>query len=72
MPDEFDIRLRDADAGGRLRASPAKTRLDCPCGEHIEGEDQEDLLSMTRRHLAEKHPQLLDVYGREHILFIAY
>jgi hypothetical protein len=50
----------------------AKTKLDCPCGEHIEGKDQEDLVFRTRLHLADKHPHLLDVYGPEHILYIAY
>jgi hypothetical protein len=49
-----------------------KTRLDCPCGEHIEGKDEDDLVEKTKAHLQEKHPDLVDVYEREHILFMAY
>ena len=49
-----------------------KTHLDCPCGEHIEGEDEDDLVEKALAHLREKHPDLADVYDREHILFMAY
>jgi hypothetical protein len=49
-----------------------KTQLDCPCGEHIEGADEDDLVDKAMNHLREKHPDLADEYEREHILFIAY
>ena len=47
-----------------------KTQLDCPCGEHIVGIDEDDLVEKTMAHLADKHPGM--DYGREEILFIAY
>jgi hypothetical protein len=49
-----------------------KTRLACPCGEMIRGEDEDDLVEKTFAHLREKHPDLADEYQREHILFMAY
>jgi hypothetical protein len=47
-----------------------KTTLQCPCGELIEGKDEDDLVAKAQAHLAEKHPDL--DYSREQILFIAY
>ncbi|MGV9408429.1 DUF1059 domain-containing protein [Nocardia sp. NPDC003693] len=47
-----------------------KTRLNCPCGEYIRGVDEEDLVTKTRKHLAEAHPT--HDYSRDEILFIAY
>jgi hypothetical protein len=49
-----------------------KTQLDCPCGEHIEGRDEDDLVAKAMDHLRREHPDLADEYKREHILFIAY
>ena len=47
-----------------------KTRLQCPCGEFIQGTDEDDLVEKSLAHLAEKHPGM--EYEREHILFMAY
>ena len=49
-----------------------KTRLNCPCGELIRGEDEDDLVEKAFAHLREKHPEMADEYEREHILFMAY
>jgi hypothetical protein len=49
-----------------------KTTLNCPCGEIIQGEDEDDLVEKAMEHLREKHPDLADHYTREHILFMAY
>ena len=46
-----------------------KTRLTCPCGVSIVGDDEDDLVAKTQAHLAESHPGL--EYDREMILFIA-
>jgi predicted small metal-binding protein len=48
----------------------AKKRLVCPCGEWIEGEDEDDLVEKARAHLKEAHPGM--EYTREEILFMAY
>ena len=49
-----------------------KTRLQCPCGELITGEDEDDLVQKALQHLAHKHPELANTYGRDEILFMAF
>ncbi|MCU0272127.1 MAG: hypothetical protein MUE34_02740 [Acidimicrobiales bacterium] len=49
-----------------------KTRLACPCGELIQGTDEDDLVEKAFAHLREKHPDMADEYERHHILFMAY
>lgn len=44
--------------------------LDCPCGEHIEGSTEDELVERVQAHLAAAHPD--HQYTREQILFIAY
>ncbi|MBB4134101.1 hypothetical protein BKA16_000653 [Gordonia humi] len=48
----------------------ARTRLQCPCGEHLVGADEDDLVDKARSHLAERHSGL--DYGRDEILIMAY
>jgi hypothetical protein len=43
--------------------------LNCPCGETIEGTDEDDLVEKAQAHLREIHPNR--VYTREQILFMA-
>ena len=46
-----------------------KTRLNCPCGEYIQGSDEDDLVDKVQAHLAEEHPGR--DYDRDAILFMA-
>ena len=46
-----------------------KTRLTCPCGTVVQGQDEDELVELTQQHLAEAHPGMS--YGRDEILFIA-
>ena len=46
-----------------------KRNLMCPCGEHIQGTSEDDLVEKAQAHLAEKHPDMQ--YERHHILFMA-
>ncbi len=48
----------------------AKTHLNCPCGEAIQGTDEDDLVEKAQKHLAESHPGR--EYDREMILFMAF
>jgi predicted small metal-binding protein len=32
--------------------------IDCPCGDHLEGADDEDLVRMARQHIEEHHPDM--------------
>jgi predicted small metal-binding protein len=47
-----------------------KQRLNCPCGEKIQAENEDELVEKTQAHLAEAHPD--HSYTRDEILFIAY
>ena len=47
-----------------------KRNLTCPCGVRITGKDEDDLVRLTRKHLAENHPD--HEYSRDEILFIAW
>lgn len=46
-----------------------KTVLDCPCGERIVGDDEDDLVARAGQHLADRHPD--HDYTRDEILFVA-
>jgi hypothetical protein len=47
-------------------------RLDCPCGERITGETEDELVEKAQTHLKEKHPERAEDYGREEILALAF
>ena len=47
-----------------------RTTLICPCGEHIKGVDEDDLVEKAQKHLAEAHPS--HEYTRDEILFMAF
>ena len=47
-----------------------KTHLNCPCGEAIVGENEDDLVSKAQTHLTDAHPGR--EYDRDAILFMAY
>ena len=47
-----------------------KTMLTCPCGELIEGKNEDELVEKVQDHLRDKHPD--HEYTREQILFMAY
>lgn len=44
-------------------------QVNCPCGEVVEGEDEDDLVEKTQAHLRDAHPDR--TYTREQILFFA-
>ena len=45
--------------------------LGCPCGETLRGDTEDDIVAVATEHLRERHPDMADHYGREHILFMA-
>jgi hypothetical protein len=47
-----------------------KTQLDCPCGEHIVGDNEDDLVEKVNQHLVQNHPG--HEYSREQVLSMAY
>jgi hypothetical protein len=46
-----------------------KRHVTCPCGEHIEGSTEDELVEKVQAHLAAEHPTLS--YTREQILMVA-
>lgn len=48
-----------------------KLNLHCPCGEHLRGADEEDLVAIAMQHLRDEHPERADHYTRSDILFMA-
>ncbi len=51
---------------------PARTRLQCPCGEMIVAATEDELVEKARAHLAAVHPDLAGEYSRDDILFMAF
>lgn len=51
-------------------ANQQKTALICPCGEHIRGRDEDDLVEKVNAHLGESHEGMS--YTRDQILFVAF
>jgi hypothetical protein len=49
-----------------------KTRLRCPCGEFLEADTSEALVTLARRHLEGAHPDLASKYSDADILWLAY
>jgi predicted small metal-binding protein len=45
--------------------------LHCPCGTSLEGSSEDEIVDLSLAHLREEHPDMADVYEREHILFMA-
>jgi hypothetical protein len=43
--------------------------LNCPCGERLSGESEDEIVEVSLAHLAERHPDM--EYEREHVLFMA-
>jgi predicted small metal-binding protein len=45
--------------------------LECPCGVLLEADTEDEIVDVSFEHLRETHPDMADVYEREHILFMA-
>ena len=45
--------------------------LDCPCGQVLTGDTEDDIVEVSFAHLREKHPDMAESYEREHVLFMA-
>ena len=46
--------------------------IHCECGEVIEAETDDELVTKTQEHVAQKHPELVDQFSREKILSMAH
>jgi predicted small metal-binding protein len=46
-------------------------RVDCPCGEAVRGESDDELVANVEQHIQEKHPDMVGSMSREQILGMA-
>jgi hypothetical protein len=46
--------------------------VNCPCGAHVEGESDEQLVANVQAHIASDHPDLVGEYSKERILAMAH
>jgi predicted small metal-binding protein len=47
-------------------------QIDCPCGETVRGDTDDELVEATRKHIDEKHPEMVGKNSREEILAMAH
>ena len=68
-------RGRSSVGAGRSDIGQAPTRaIECPCGHHLEGADDEELFRLAREHVDRDHPDMerSDQQLRERIAAAAY
>jgi predicted small metal-binding protein len=46
--------------------------INCPCGETVTGEDDDQLVASTEEHIREKHPEMVGTKSREEIIAMAH
>jgi hypothetical protein len=46
-------------------------KVDCPCGETVRGEDDDQLVSNVEAHVEERHPEMVGTMSREQIIGMA-
>ena len=46
-------------------------KIDCPCGETVMGESDDELVSNVEQHIQDKHPDMVETMSREQILGMA-
>jgi predicted small metal-binding protein len=46
-------------------------QVDCPCGETVRGENDDELVSNVEAHIQDKHPEMVGSMSRDQILGMA-
>jgi predicted small metal-binding protein len=46
-------------------------QVDCPCGETVRGENDDELVSNVEAHIQDKHPDMVGTMSRDQILGMA-
>ena len=46
-------------------------QVNCPCGEVVTGENDDELVANAEAHVRDKHPEMVDQMTREKILSMA-
>jgi predicted small metal-binding protein len=68
LADKRPLRTLSESRGGEMRA------IDCPCGHHLEGADDNELFRLAREHISRDHPEMqrTDEQIRERVAKDAY
>jgi predicted small metal-binding protein len=45
--------------------------INCPCGETVRGESDDELVANAEAHMQDKHPEMVGTMSREQILGMA-
>jgi predicted small metal-binding protein len=46
-------------------------KVDCPCGETVRGDSEDELVGNVEQHVQDKHPEMVGTMSREQILGMA-
>ena len=46
-------------------------QVNCPCGETVRGENDDELVANVEAHVQERHPEMVGTMSREQILGMA-
>ena len=46
-------------------------KVDCPCGETVRGESDDELVSNVESHVQDRHPEMVGTMSRDQILGMA-
>jgi predicted small metal-binding protein len=46
-------------------------KIDCPCGETVRGDSDDELVANAEEHMRERHPEMVGTMSREQILGMA-
>jgi predicted small metal-binding protein len=46
-------------------------KVDCPCGETVRGNSDDELVGNVEQHVQDKHPEMVGTMSREQILGMA-
>jgi predicted small metal-binding protein len=49
-----------------------KIRLQCPCGELLVADSEDELVDLANAHLEKEHPEMAGSYTRDQILVMSY
>ena len=46
-------------------------KIDCPCGDTVRGETDDELVANAEEHMRDKHPDMVGTMSREQLLGMA-
>ena len=46
-------------------------KIDCPCGQTVRGDSDDELVANAEEHMRERHPEMVGTMSREQILGMA-